>query len=467
MTTDTAVSFVRDATRSDFSEEARNHLRNRVLDALAATTAGFALPTADVVREYAADHHGGDGKGGDAATLLSGEGGKESTLSEQGAVLVNATAANALDVDDGHREVKGHPAAVVVPPALAAAEAVGATVGELLAAVGVGYELAVRAGLAVHETDGVYTGTGSWGALGAAAAVARLRGLDWETTARALGTAEYHAPRTPIMRGVERPGMTKDGIGWGAYAGTAAVDLAEAGFTAAGTVFDEEGVSATEDLGDHCYLTTGYLKPYPCCRWAQPGVEAVLDLRNSREISPESVETIRVHTFEAATHLGTRRPESVEAAEYSYPYPVAAALARGEFTPAELGTSRREEESVLALADRVEMVVDSDLEARFPAECLARVELVLSDGEGETVSSDVTRAKGAKERPLSDAERRAKAADLFEGPLSSGTVEWVEETLASPSASVEELLGPWRDANESNDAAESGRTDELADHGEV
>lgn len=451
MTTDTAVSFAREATLDDFPEEARDHLQRRVLDALAAATAGFDLPTADVVRDYAADHHDGG-----AATLLDGA---DERLSEQGAVLVNATAANALDVDDGHRAVKGHPAAAVVPPALAAAETADATVGEFLAAVGVGYELAVRAGLAIHGTDGVYTGTGSWGAVGAAAAAARLRGLDRETTAEALGTAEYHAPRTPIMRGVERPGMTKDGIGWGAYAGTAAVDLAEAGFTAAGTVFDEEDVSATDDLGDRWYLTTGYLKPYPCCRWAQPGVEAVLDLRERGEFGPdsaegvrESVEAVRVHTFEAATHLRTRRPDSAEAAEYSYPYPVAAALARGGFAPADLAADRREDPSVLALADRVELVADPDLEARFPAECLARVEL--RTGDGRTVSSDVTRARGAHERPLSDAEVRAKAADLFDSSVPRGTVARVEEVLDSPEASVGRLLGPWREAAETSDRGE-------------
>jgi 2-methylcitrate dehydratase PrpD len=345
--------------------------------------------------------------------------------------------------------VKGHPAAAVVPPALAAAETADATVGEFLAAVGVGYELAVRAVLAVHGTDGVYTGTGSWGAVGAAAAVARLRGLDRETTAEALGTAEYHAPRTPIMRGVERPGMTKDGIGWGAYAGTAAVDLAEVGFTAAGTVFDEEGVSATDDLGDHWYLTTGYLKPYPCCRWAQPGVDAALDLRETREFDPESVETVRVHTFEAATHLRTRRPESAEAAEYSYPYPLAVALATGDFTPADLDADRREDPSVLALADRVELVADPDLDARFPAECLARVQLRTDDGR--SVSSDVTRPRGARERPLSDAEVRAKAADLFVPSVPPGSVERVEAALDSPAAGIERLLGPWRGAAETPD----------------
>lgn len=206
MTTDTAVSFIHDAAFDDFAGELDKHLRARVLDTLAATTAGFRIPITDVVKDYATEHHDGD-----AATVLDGTG---EVLSEQGATLVNATAANALDIDDGHRDVKGHPAAVVTPPALAAAEATDATVGEFLTAVGVGYELAVRAGLAIHATDGVYTGTGSWGAVGAAAAVARLRGLSvGETTGAALGIAEYHAPRTPIMRGVERPSMIKDGIG--------------------------------------------------------------------------------------------------------------------------------------------------------------------------------------------------------------------------------------------------------------
>jgi 2-methylcitrate dehydratase PrpD len=434
MTTDRAVSFVRDATLAEFSENAREQLRARVLDTLAAATAGFRLPTADVVRAYATDHHDGD-----TATLLDGAG---DTLSEQGTVLVNATAANALDVDDGHREVKGHPAAVVVPPALAAAETADATVGELLAAVGVGYELAVRAGLAVHETDGVYTGTGSWGAVGSAAAVARLRGLDQETTAAALGVAEYHAPRTPIMRGVERPGMTKDGIGWGAYAGTAAVDLAAAGFTASGTVFDEASVTETDDLGDRFSLRRGYLKPYPCCRWAHPGVDAVLDLREAREFDPAAVETVRVHTFEAATRLRTRRPESAEAAEYSYPYPLAAALVGGGFAPAALAEDRRTDPTVLALADRVELVVDPDLEARFPADCLARVELDTADGR--TLSSGVTRARGAVERPLSSAERRSKARELFDSSVPTGSVERVEEALCTPETSVRTLLAPWR-----------------------
>lgn len=433
MTTESAVSFVHETTLDDFSGTPREQLADRVLDTLAATTAGFDLPTTDVIREYARTHHAGND-----ATVLDGN---AERLSVQGATLVNATAANALDVDDGHRGVKGHPAAVVVPTVLAVGEACDATVGEALVAVGVGYELAVRAGLAIHATDDVYTGTGSWGAVGAAAATARLRGYDPGTTAAALGTAEYHAPRTPIMRGVERPGMTKDGIGWGAYVGVAAADLAAKGFTASGTVFDEDSVTVTDDLGTAFEVTAGYLKPYPCCRWAHPGIDAALNVRERASCKPADVASVRVHTFEAAAHLETRHPESAEAAEYSYLYPVAAALANGEFTRSALAADARSDPLVRALADRVELVVDLDLEARFPAECLARVELETTDGQ--VYDSGVTRPRGANDRPLSQPERREKATDLLAARLPADAITDIDTALADPVATVDELLTPW------------------------
>ncbi|WP_435196162.1 MmgE/PrpD family protein [Natronomonas sp. EA1] len=436
MTTDDAVAFARTASHRRGEEPVATHLRARVLDTLAAATAGYRLPTADILRTYATDRFA------DAvdATLLDGTG---TRVSLEAATLVNATAANALDIDDGHREVKGHPAAVVVPAALAAAEAADATVGEFLDAVLVGYELGVRAGLAIHATDAVYTGTGSWGAVGAAAAVGRLRNHDPETLAAALGTAEYHAPRTPIMRGVEKPGMTKDGIGWGSYAGTAAALLAERGFTGSGTVFDEATVAVTDSLGEQFHVTEGYLKPYPCCRWAQPGVAASLDLRERARFDPEAIERVEVETFAEATHLGTRAPDSPEASEYSYPYPVAVALARGRFTPADLEASARGDDAVRRLAERVDLVVDEGLDDRFPAECLARVTV---ETPAETYRSDVRRPPGAREQPLTRAERGEKARRLLAPTVDAAAVETLRETLRKPDQPVRALLTPWSDS---------------------
>jgi 2-methylcitrate dehydratase PrpD len=403
-----------------------------VLDTLAAITAGHRQDGVEIAREYAAARFDGDD-----ATLLDGTG---TTLGAEGATLANAVAANALDVDDGHREVKGHPAAVVVPAALAAAETVDAGVEPLLDAVYVGYELAVRTGLAVHETDGVYTGTGSWGALGAAAAVGRLRGFSAASMANALAVAEYHAPRTPIMRGVERPGMTKDGIGWGAYAGVAAAHLAESGFTGSGTVFDEPTVDVTDSLGETYETTRGYLKPYPCCRWAQPGLEAALELSEAHGLDSATVDAVRIETFSEATRLATRAPESPEEAQYSYPYPVAAALVRGRFTQREHAADVRTDLDVLALADRVDLRVDDALDARFPSECLARI---VVETPTETYSSRVTRASGARDDPLADDELREKCRRLVAPTLPPASVDTTDRRL-DDDGSVFALLAPWR-----------------------
>lgn len=434
MSTDRAIEFIHSATVADSPAVVEKHVKARVLDTLAAITAGYRQEGVDIARRYAIDRL--DGQAGVDATLLDGSG---RALTIEGATLANGVAANALDIDDGHREVKGHPAAVVVPPALAAAETAGASVHTFLDAVFVGYEIAVRAGLAIHAVDGVYTGTGSWGAVGAAAATARLLDFSAEQTAHALGIAEYHAPRTPIMRGVEQPGMTKDGIGWGAYVGVVSAQLAEAGFTGSGVVFDESDVVDT--LGDSYHVTEGYLKPYPCCRWAQPGVEAVLSLTRNHDIDPEDVASIQIETFEEAIHLQTREPTTPEEAQYSYPYPVAAALARGRFTQTEHEPSARTDPTIHALVDRVHLDVDERLDARFPEECLARVTLQTS---GRAYQSAVTHARGARDTPLSSEDRVAKAKRLVEPTLSPTVIDHVDAYLDDEQQQVTSLLDPWR-----------------------
>lgn len=434
MTTQRAVEFTRSATVREAPAEVEVHVKDRIFDTIAAITAGYRQKGVNIVRDYATTRLS-EGNTEVSASVLDGSG---TTLSAEGATLSNSVAANALDIDDGHREVKGHPAAVVVPPALAAAEVTESSVQELLDAVYVGYEVAVRAGLAIHGVDEVYTGTGSWGAVGAAAAVARLYELTDEQTAHALGIAEYHAPRTPIMRGVEKPGMTKDGIGWGAYAGIAATQLAKSGFTGSGTVFDDAEYLNT--VGEEFHVTNGYLKPYPCCRWAQPGIEAILTLTSKHDIDPQTVESIRVKTFEEATHLQIRTPETPEEAQYSYPYPVAAALAHGQFTQAEHAAEVRSNPTVLTLARRVELSIDEALDTRFPSECLARVEVRTTGGR---YTSDITDARGAHNSPLSDEVKYQKAKRLISPTLSQTVVKHTEEHLNTETTLVTTLLEPW------------------------
>ena len=82
-----------------------------------------------------------------------------------------------------------------------------------------GYEFGARVAMAQHGTVPDYHTSGSWGAV--TAACARLMKLTAEETRHALGIAEYHAPRSQMMRCIDHSTMLKHGSGWGAMTGVA------------------------------------------------------------------------------------------------------------------------------------------------------------------------------------------------------------------------------------------------------
>ena len=124
---------------------------------------------------------------------------------------------DSVDAHDGHPLTKGHAGAAVLPALLALADAAdGPPDGrELLTALVIGYEVAIRAGIALHATASDYHTSGAWNALGAVAVANRLWRCDERHLREALGIAEYHGPRSPMMRCIDHPTMLKDGSGLG------------------------------------------------------------------------------------------------------------------------------------------------------------------------------------------------------------------------------------------------------------
>ena len=215
-------SFIHGFGLLDAPTRVQHRLGLHVADLGAVCVAGRAAPTARV----ALDHAQAVYSGRDATSLLD-----SSRVGVVGAAFANGVLANVLDFDDGHRLTKGHPGAVVVPGELAVAQHVNASYEEFLAAMLVGYEVAIRAGIELHGRDHAYHASGAWGALGAAAGAARLLGLDAERTLGAIGLAEYHAPIARIMRCCADPAMTKDACAWGAALGVESALMATRGFT--------------------------------------------------------------------------------------------------------------------------------------------------------------------------------------------------------------------------------------------
>jgi 2-methylcitrate dehydratase PrpD len=406
----TAAEWALRVRIEDIPQDARHQLRRCLLDGIGAAIAGAQTRSGRIAAEFA----DAIGREGNATVLASGR-----RLAVAPAAFANAVAANAWDCDDGYRLAKGHPGAFIIMPAINASEENGGQ--DLLCAIAAGYEIALRAAIATHRHYHHYHASGSWGALGTAACVGRIIGLDEQRMRWALGLAEYHAALAPIERCLGTPGMTKDAIGWGAFAGACAAYLAQKGFTAnPGLLDDVANEDLVQDLGCSWRLLELYFKPHACCRWAQPAVDAILRLRNEHRLQAEQVESILVHTVEAATHLFAGAPTTEEEAQYSLGWPIAAALVHGEVGPEQMGERALQDPRCQRLASRVGVAVDPELDARFPLECLAWIEVQTLDSR--RLHSEVTGARGDPHVPLSDAALERKFRRLCD-PIIGGATD--------------------------------------------
>ncbi len=380
------IDFVLGLTWSDVPPDIRSRIASLLRDFIAVSLAGRETPTAEIAAHHAATEHAGD----DATLLFDG-----GRASAPGAAFANGVLANALDFDDGHRLVKGHPGANVVPAALAVAELTGATPQELLTSVAVGYEIAIRAGVDLHRRSTEYHASGAWGALGAAAAAAHLLEFDEREARDSLGLAEYHAPIAPVLRSVSDPAMTKDACGWGAFIGVSSALLARNGFTASSSELLERG-SAT-DVGERWCVGDVYVKKFPCCRWSHPAVEASLTLRAETDLRPGEIVRVIVRTFAEAAVIARRSPMTTEEAQYSLVWPVAVALAHGDFSVEHVLEPGLADPLARDLLSRVEIEVDPTFSSAFPARRLATV--TVEKSEGLSSSSSPTEPPGESDDP--------------------------------------------------------------------
>ena len=370
--TETVIRFIREARWADLPSAVRRQAKRCLLDTLGALLAGTATPVSRMMAAFAWEQF----KGNEATILVEGR-----LVSAVGAALANGFAANALDIDDGYRLIKGHPGACVLPPALAAAELEGCSGQEFLTALVIGYEVGIRAGLIRHATSATYHSSGSWGAIAGAAAAARSLRLDATATRHALGAAEYHAPIAPMMKGIATPNMGKDSVGWGCMVAMSSALMGRRGFTGVQPLFnDSPQPTWIESLGEQYEILNLYFKPHAVCRWAQPPIEGALRLIHDHGIVAGQIARIVVRTFAEAAALDRRPPQTTEDAQYNLAYPLAVALLDGEVGPRQVMPPRIHGRDVLALMSRVEVIAEARFQSSFPAQALAEVTIMTVDG---------------------------------------------------------------------------------------
>jgi 2-methylcitrate dehydratase PrpD len=419
------AAFVRGLSRADLPAGVISQAQRCLLDLAGVAAAGSRSPAAGIANSFAVAETRGE-----ARLLLDGR-----RAGRTGAAFAGATTIDAFDAHDGHVLTKGHAGAALLPAALALVDGGADCDGEgFLTAMVVGYEVATRAGIALHASVSDYHCSGAWNALGCAAIGARLLDLDESQLAHALGAAEYFGPRGQILRVCASPSMLKDGSGWGAHAGVSAALLAQSGFTGAPALTAQGPV--WKDLGSRWLILEQYFKPHPVCRWAQPAIEAVLSLKTEHD----EVAAIHVESFKEAVDLGSNcpAPRTSDEAQYSITYPVAASLVFGKV---ELEPTALEDWRVARLMKVTTLEAKSEFSARFPAERWARVRLELRDGR--TLVSEPARAPGNPENPLSDVQMREKYRSLAEpvlGAKRSARIERLVDDLATQRGALGALL---------------------------
>ncbi len=415
-----ALRFIHQLQYEDLPNQVIEMARACLLDLLAVAAAGSHVSSTKIMCDFVASEMSGQ-----TAILFS-----DKTASNTGAALAIGTMIDSFDAHDGQVLCKGHVGAGIFP---ALTLFVGnplekltqSQARELIVATVIGYELGSRLGIALHATTSDYHTSGAWNSIAAAAIVARALGLSDEQTEHALGIAEYHGPRSQMMRCIDYPTMLKDGSGFGAMVGVSSALLAQKGFTGAPavTLFDSNCQRYFADLGQRWYSLEQYFKLYPVCRWAQPAVEAALTLREKLTqaiIDADAIKRIEIYTFHEAVRLDKKYPKNTEEAQYGLAFPFICALLFGDINVQHI-TNELDNPQILRLIDKIELLEKYEYNTLFPAERWA--EVIIHLDSGEQLKSPAMRTKGDFDNPYPESVLTKKAEKLLQLVLDDNQVQ--------------------------------------------
>jgi len=416
------AAFAQAIRARPLAPEVLHHAKRAVIDWHAALFPGAVMAPARLLERALAEEL----DRGEARLAL----GRPATV--RAAALVNGTAAHTAEVDDIFRDGIYHPGAPTIAAALALAQAHGASGERLLRAVTVGYEISTRIGVALGRAHYRYWhNTGTVGAFGACAAAAELLELERMQFAHALATvATFSAGLQRAMRG---DSMSKPlHGGQAAQSGVTAALAAREGVIGALDVLEGEGGygramgydgaqagpdwdAAFHSLDREFNITRMTFKNHTCCGHSFAAIDGALALKKRMGVAAEDIARVRVGTYKAALEVaGIESPKTASEARFSTQYTVATALVHGSVRFAAFEPERLEDPATRALMKRIELAVDPELDAAFPRQRAARVEIETRTGRREQ-HLQPTRI-GDPDAPLSDAQLDEKYLELA-GPV--------------------------------------------------
>lgn len=428
----------------DVPDSALEMTATLLIDTLGVAAGAASMDAGQIARDHAVRFQAASDPKDEATLLFDGR-----KASITGAAFALATQIDNLDGHDGYNPTKGHIGCAVVPALCAFAEQMPElTAREALEALAMSYEVSARGAIALHDSVSDYHTSGAWNALGVVALGCRLRGDSPEVLRQALGIAEYHGPRSQMMREIATPTMLHDGSGMGALVGTMAVLMAEDGFTGAPaiTVEAEEAAKHWADLGQLWTVELNYIKPYPICRWAHAAIDALGGLLEAYGLDADGIDRIEVRTFAQSAELFPGLPETTSEAQYSLAFALATRLVHGWIGPEHISGEGLKDKTVADALKKITVLEEPRHSARFPLGRWSDVTLTLKDGR--SLHSGDVHARGGPEAPMELAEVEAKFFNFCAAlPQARSKAIWkARARLLEPEIKFSEILSLLFDA---------------------
>jgi 2-methylcitrate dehydratase PrpD len=338
------------------------------------------------------------------------------------ASLINGTAGTCLELDEGNRFARGHPAIHVIPAALAVAEEKNLSGKEFLTAFVLGYEIGARIGMASKVRISMQS-HGTWGTVGAATAVAKLNGCKKKDIKRVISISSSLSLATSNRTALEGGTIRNVYAGVSGYMGILANQLVQSGFTGEkdglqsvfGTVISDTFLPELmiKGLGNRFEIMRNYFKKHACCRYIHSTLDALCSILAKHPgggILADKVAKVEVTSYSLAVRLSNQNPENTLAGKFSIPFAVSSFIVHGASGVDSFSPKALQDPAIKALARRVTVMEDPKYTKMLPDHRPSCVRITLTDGtvlEAETLIN-----RGDPEDPYTPEDLRAKYFEL-------------------------------------------------------
>ncbi|MGH7619987.1 MAG: MmgE/PrpD family protein, partial [Gemmatimonadaceae bacterium] len=340
------------------------------------------------------------------------------------AAMVNAAASHVVEQDDVHNGSVFHPATVVFPVALAIAQEQGCSGTEFLLAAVAGYEVGIRVGEFLGRSHyKIFHTTGTAGTVAAAAAVAKILGLDADATQNAFGSAGTQAAG---LWEFLRDGADSKQLHTAKAAGDGllAAYLARDGVTGARRILEgEQGLAAgmstdadpsrlTDGLGTRWATIETSYKWHASCRHSHPAADAFLALVARDQLGHDDIAAVTARVHQGALDVLGRvvNPQNVHQAKFSMGTVLGLLAVHGHAGLDEFESFALADPRVVSFRSRVTMVLDPEVDAAYPRRWIGKIEVTTTDGR--TLAARVDVPKGDPGNSLTRSEIVEKAVRL-------------------------------------------------------